>query len=252
MIKKEIIKKNATITSALENRISSQKNQTINLNDWIFEKLNLETNNDVLELCCGTGAQTRYFAHKVKSGSLVCVDINQKSILKVKSSIDSNNVRFIVSEIDDTYNYIKNNYDLIFSAYGFYYSKNPESLHEKLKTYLNDNGRFVIVGPVLGNNAQLYSIIRKIGCEIPNEVINGSENFMIKFFKIFLKEYSEVKMIRSINHVSYDSHQKLLEYWRNTTFYSTGHDKEFLNASKKYFQNDIVINKSIAYLEGSL
>jgi hypothetical protein len=59
-------------------------------------------------------------------------------------------------------------------------------------------------------------------------------------------------MIRTINQITYDSYEKLLEYWKNTTFYTPGRDYDFLNASKDNFQDDILINKSIAYLEGSL
>ena len=59
-------------------------------------------------------------------------------------------------------------------------------------------------------------------------------------------------MIRTINNITYDTHEKLFEYWKNTTFYTPGYDDDFLNASKNYFQENIVINKSIAYLEGTL
>ena len=245
------MKKNAIITSALEQRISSQKKQTINLNKWIFENLKINSDDNVLELCCGIGAQTKYFANYITSGSLVCVDVNKESIVKAKSSINNKNVSFIAAEIDDTETYIDKNYDLIFSAYGFYYSKDPNLLHEKLRLNLNDKGRFVIVGPVLGNNKQLYEIVREIGCEISDTVVDSSEYFMMRFFEIFLQNYNNTKMIRTINQITYDSYEKLLEYWKNTTFYTPGKDDDFLNVSKNYFQDDIIINKSISYLEGS-
>jgi ubiquinone/menaquinone biosynthesis C-methylase UbiE len=197
-------------------------------------------------------AQTKYFVNYITSGSLVCVDINKESILKAQSSITNNNVSFISAEIDKTEKYIDKSYDLIFSAYGFYYSENPNLLHEKLRLNLNDKGRFVIVGPVLGNNAQLYNIVRQIGCNIPDAVIESSEYFMLQLFEIFLKNYKDVKMIRTINHITYESCEKLLEYWKNTTFYAPNKDDDFLNESKNNFPDDIIIDKSIAYLEGYL
>ena len=247
------MKDNSTQTSSLEQRITSQKKQSFNLNAWIFENLDIQGNEEVLELCCGTGAQTNIFSQKLLYGSIVSVDINNESIEKAKKYIKNSQVSFINAGIDDTELYLKKTYDLIFSAYGFYYSINPEILHEKLINSLKSDGRFVIVGPILGNNKQLYSIIKDLGCEIPVNVMDDSEYFMMRFFEIFLKNYKNVKIIRRFNNINYDSCGKLLEYWKNTTFYTPGFDDKFINSSKKYFQgNDIVISKSIAYLEGSL
>jgi len=117
------MKKNETVTSALENRISSQKNQTIDLNEWIFGNLKVDPGCNALELCCGVGAQTKYFTQKIKQGNLDCIDINPESIEKAKASIDNEKVNFIVSEIDDAEQHIDKKYDIIFCAYGFYYSK---------------------------------------------------------------------------------------------------------------------------------
>lgn len=246
------MKENATITSALENRILSQENQSIDLNEWIFNQLKIKQGDEILELCCGTGAQTAYFNKFIDSGSLTCIDVNKNSIDKAKLLVENDRVEFIISEIDYTQNYIKKKFDVIFSAYGFYYSNNAELLHKELKSSLKKNGRFILVGPTIGNNKQLYDLIVKLGCKIPNEVLYSSESFMLRFMQIFLKDYTEVKIIKTINQIHYDDHESLLSYWKNTTFYNPGLDEEFLSLSKKYFSNDIIINKSIAYLEGIL
>ena len=57
---------NAIKTSALKKRIYSQKEQTIDLNDWVFEKLEISNNSKILELCCGTGAQTKFLNKMMK------------------------------------------------------------------------------------------------------------------------------------------------------------------------------------------
>jgi ubiquinone/menaquinone biosynthesis C-methylase UbiE len=245
-----VIKANEQLTSALETRILSQKNQHTDLNKWIFSNLKVNPEDDVLELCCGIGAQTEYFSRKIKFGSLDCVDVNPESIEKIKTSISNEKIDFFVSEIDDTDNYANNIYDIIFCAYGFYYSKSPELLHAKLKGCLKENGRFVIVGPTLGNNVPLYNIVENIGCEIPDDIIDVSEKIMLRFLAMFLKNYKDVKTKRIINRIEYSSHEQLLEYWRNTTFYCPGKDKEFLKASEKMFPGKIFVDKSIGYLEG--
>ena len=246
------MKVNATITSALETRITSQKNQSIDLNKWIFNNIKINSSDSVLELCCGIGAQTIYFDKYIDSGSLVCVDINQESLNKAKSIVKNKKINFVKSEIDQTQNYLKKRFDLIFSAYGFYYSNDPVELHKKLHSNLNENGKFIMVGPTIGNNLQLYNIVRELKCEIPDKVLDASEFFLLRFVPIFMEFYKDVKVIKTINEINYSDHQSLLEYWKNTTFYTKGYDDKFISLCKRYFKKKITINKSIAYLEGSL
>jgi len=246
------MKENATNQSALETRILSQQSQSTDLNKWIFEQLNLFNNEKVLELCCGTGAQTKLFSSLLNHGALTSIDVNPESISVARSSITNPNTTFVVTDIDSTEQYLIGDYDLIFSAYGFYYSNNPERLHDTLAHKLAQNGRFVIVGPILGNNKQLYEIVESIGLAIPEPVLDSSEKFMVNFLEHFLKHYSDVRLIRFINYIEYQDHDQLLNYWKNTTFYKPGFDKDFVEASNLYFGSDIRINKSIAYLEGRL
>ena len=81
------MKENATNQSALETRIVSQRSQSTDLNQWIFEQLNLSNNEKVLELCCGTGAQTKYFSRYLIHGTLTSIDVNPESIATARSSI---------------------------------------------------------------------------------------------------------------------------------------------------------------------
>ena len=246
------MKINSTASSALEARISSQINQTINLGEWIFGKIEVNSNDDVLELCCGTGGQTVYLSERIKDGELSCVDINPESLELNKSRTKNEKIKYIQSELDDRNRYATGTYDLVFSAYGFYYSKAPNELFEKLLTKLNQNGRFVLVGPVLGNNKELYEIVRNIGVLLPDDVVFSSEQFMLDFLQKFLLNFSGVSFERVVNIISYSSHDALLDYWKNTTFYKPGIDQEFLSESKKYFDKDPYVSKSIALLEGRI
>jgi protein-L-isoaspartate O-methyltransferase len=246
------VKNNAIISSALETRIDVQHNQTLNLNEWIFDQLKIEPSDSVLELCCGTGVQTSYFSKKIKRGSLDCVDINIESINLNKDCVQDPGINYIVSSLDDINKYATKEYDLIFCAYGFYYSLNTKELHDALKEKLKHGGKFVLVGPTLGNNAELYRIVGKLGFDIPNEVIYSSERFMLDFLDVFIGSYNNVKFIRVVNEINYSTHAQLLKYWKNTTFYTSCPDEAFLAESKIAFEDQVTITKSIAFLEGSV
>jgi ubiquinone/menaquinone biosynthesis C-methylase UbiE len=246
------MKENATKTSALQKRISSQKNQTVDLNEWIFEKINVKKNPKILELCCGTGAQTKYLSKIMGAGSLDCVDINQETVTENYNAVTEESINYHVSNIDEVDNYALNSVDLIFTAYGFYYSEDPIVLHNKLYKKLNKGGKFVLVGPVLGNNAELYEIMNQIGVKIPDNVLFSSEKFMLEMQTIFLNYYDNVSFNRVLNRVEYRSSDDLLNYWRNTTFYDSSKEGEFLSAVGSFYGNNIVVTKSISYLEGSV
>ena len=154
------MKLNATKTSALKHRIASQKKQTLDLNKWIFEQIQINPTENVLELCCGTGAQTKYFSRIIKEGKLQCIELNSDTIDDNKKNIQDSRIEYCVSDIDEVSLYVNKFYDLIFTSYGFYYSQGPKALHQKLKDSLNKNGRFILVGPVLGNNKELYEILQ--------------------------------------------------------------------------------------------
>ena len=244
------MKENATKTSALQKRISSQKNQTVDLNEWIFEKINVKKNPKILELCCGTGAQTKYLSKIMGAGSLDCVDINQETVTENYNAVTEESINYHVSNIDEVDNYAPDSVDLIFTAYGFYYSEDPIALHNKLYKKLNKGGKFVLVGPVLGNNAELYEIMNQIGVKIPDNVLFSSEKFMLEMQTIFLNYYDNVSFNRVLNRVEYRSSDDLLNYWRNTTFYDSSKEGEFLSAVGSFYGNNIVVTKSISYLEG--
>ena len=244
------MKENATKTSALQKRISSQKNQTVDLNEWIFEKINVKKNPKILELCCGTGAQTKYLSKIMGAGSLDCVDINQETVTENYNAVNEESINYHVSNIDEVDNYAPDLVDLIFTAYGFYYSEDPIALHNKLYKKLNKGGKFVLVGPVHGNNAELYEIMNQIGVKIPDNVLFSSEKFMLEMQKIFLNHYDKVGFNRVLNRVEYHSSNDLLNYWRNTTFYDSSKEGEFLSAVGSFYGNNIVVTKSISYLEG--
>ena len=66
----------------------------------------------------------------------------------------------------------------------------------------------------------------------------------------FLNCYGNVNFNRVLNRVKYSSFGDLLNYWRNTTFYDASKEEEFLSAAKNFYDGNIIVTKSISYLEG--
>jgi len=228
---------NSTKSSALKRRLELQTNQQIDLNSWIFENMYLDRSEDILELCCGLGNQTQQFDALVDRGTITSVDLNLESINIAKNSLPNNRVKFVLADIDNVSSYATDYYDLIFCSYGFYYSKNPQNLFHELKNRLNSNGRFVLVGPIAKNNLEIFRIVKSIGCSIPTTVLYSSEQFMLNMLNLFLDWFENVTLKRVENKIEYKNPDQLLEYWKNTTFYSVGKDKQFLDKSLEIYPN---------------
>lgn len=241
---------NAVRTSALEARISHQSSQLVDFNQWIYSNLNLAGDETVLELCCGTGSQTQIFSKALVNGSVIAVDLNSESIEVNQKKVNSSNVKYVVSNIDSSPDIAPDDLDLIFCSYGFYYSKNPVELFNELCKKLRRGGRFVLVGPVLGNNIELYRVVRALGEKIPDDVLYSSERFMIDFFERFVSVFDDVRFFRTKNNVKYLSIKDLYDYWSNTTFFVPGKESEFNACCEAEFKNNIVITKSISWMEG--
>ncbi len=241
---------NAVATDALETRIQSQSVQKIDLASWIGDNLNLNRNDKILELCCGTGGQTTIFAREVDQGVIVCSDINPESIEINRSNVSSDCIRYIESDLDGLPELLDENFDLIFCGYGFYYSENPNDLFHRLLSHLNEGGKFVLVGPILGNNSELYALMEALNIDIPKPVIESSEHFMISMQRIFLTSLDDLMLRRVKNEVTFGNAEALLRYWKKTTFYVPGLDAKFLKLAPQFFNKRFTLTKSIAFLEG--
>ncbi len=242
---------NSTDTQALLQRRALQSKQSVDLNTWIFDQFLINPEAIVLELCCGVGTQTRTLLGKLDSGTITAVDINSESLEHASEEINDGRVKFVTSDIDDVNNYLSQQFDVIFCSYGFYYSQDPGRLFGHLRPHLRKGGKFILVGPVQGNNEQIFRIVREIGCSIADDVLYSSEMFMLDQLTAFLSSFSKVKFSRITNDIDYEHSLLLLEYWRNTTFYTPQHDQEFLEKCDDLYPGTLYVTKSIGYLEGS-
>ena len=84
--------------SALNNRIDSHKQfSNFSLHEWISQKFNIMSGQDILDLGCGNGNFTDLFKSKIgKEGTLVGVDKNEALVEQAKAKAsNSTNIESI-------------------------------------------------------------------------------------------------------------------------------------------------------------
>jgi len=152
----------ATQSELLEQRIAENAAaQEIDLPKWIFERVKVSPGDQVLELCCGTGGQTLPILDRVgDSGRVVAIDISRAALdaLTSKAGARSSRLTCVETSLESfssalTAAEIRDGFDLVFCAYGLYYSADALRTLREARSKLRAHGRIVVAGP-FGPNKQ--------------------------------------------------------------------------------------------------
>ena len=235
-------------TDFLENRISSnERKQKKDLNKWIFDQLVVDHEPaDILELCCGTGKQSEYLTKIESARSVTCVDMSVDSaeFIRKQDFYDEAKMTLVTHDID-TFLDDKGKYDLVFCAYGLYYSSDAGQLLDKINEHLHPNGSVVIVGPYGPNNIQLFDLIRSCGVTIGELVIQSSTLFMVNdVWQHAINNYATINARTMVNPVYWNSAEEVMAYWKNSTFFEADKEQLVVGKLEEHFkENEFFINE---------
>jgi ubiquinone/menaquinone biosynthesis C-methylase UbiE len=230
----------------LEQRIAENRaSQEVDLVRWIFERIPVHESDQVLELCCGTGGQTlRMLSTLGERGHLHALDISTGALSKLeeRAATDRSKLVAIQANLNDFSTALQSSglerprFDLIFCAYGLYYSSDARKTLDEAFSWLKKDGRIVVVGPFGPNNWQLFDLVRGSGVTIPDPVVSSSERFMIEVVVPWAAvKFQSTRISTMVNPVRWLTGERVLNYWQNTTFYSADHRPEFEKRLAQHF-----------------
>lgn len=239
----------ATQSELLEQRIAENTaSQEIDLATWIFERVSVHPGARILELCCGTGGQTLSLLDRVgEGGSVVALDISKAALDTLASKAGARSPRLVCVEgkLEDFSSALRqtgapqDGFDLVFCAYGLYYSPDAQETLRAAKSKLNRHGRIVVVGPFGPNNKPLFDMVRASGVAIPEPVTFSSELFMLRTVLPWAAENFESVSVHSmVNPVRWTTPERVMNYWQNTTFYDAQKRSEFERLVRLHFEEN--------------
>jgi ubiquinone/menaquinone biosynthesis C-methylase UbiE len=238
----------ATESQLLEQRIAENAAaQSIDLATWIFECVYVGSGNSVLELCCGTGGQTRPLLDRVgEDGTVVALDISKSALDTLTSQVppaSGKRLTCVEASLQDFSSSLRKmgvqpeSFDLIFCAYGLYYSSDARRTLTEARAFLKPEGRIAVVGPYGPNNRPLFDLLRASGVAIAQPVIFSSESFMLQAVLPWGAEnFESISVHTMVNPVRWSTPERVMNYWQNTTFYDPAKREEFERRVRAHFE----------------
>lgn len=215
----------ATGTDYLEKRLEiNRAYSSTDFNKWLFDHLDVKAGEDILDVGCGSGAQTLPFAEIVGSeGSVSALDIAEDSVKLLKSRVKPGmNVQAIVSDMAETGRHIADTfrvkqYDLCHASYSLYYCLDREGVLDAMCASLKPGGRVAIFNPNaphgLVDLASRYT-------DIPDPVMESLQFGPTVLEPYFKAAFDSYQVHHFQNVVTLPNSDLMLEFYRQTTYYT--------------------------------
>lgn len=214
----------ATETTFLEKRLVINKSfASADFDRWLFERLAVQSGEHVLDVGCGTGAQSVPFARAVvPGGSVSALDISGPSVELLKSRLDPDApVEAFASDMADIADLIANRfrvkrYDLAHSSYALYYSPKRLEVLDVMRRTLLPGGRCAVFTPMEPHG--LVDLAARF-TKVPDTVYD-SLTFGARVLKpYFDNNFPKVEVHEFHNSITLPNADLLVEFYRQTTYH---------------------------------
>jgi ubiquinone/menaquinone biosynthesis C-methylase UbiE len=218
-------------TSTLTARIEAhRKYAKLEINDWILEIINLQSEEKVLDIGCGTGKQIIPYKKRVgEKGRAVGTDISEELIEDARKIAQEAGleIEFLVHDANNSFNFPDNTFDAISCCFAIYYLRDIEKALLELKRMLKPGGRIFLAGPTPENAKLLHTLHKKV-TKKPLPYMPGVSRFMNEILSMVKKHFQKIKVDRLQNPMHFQDVDSFLDYYISTGLFinSSNDDKE--------------------------
>jgi SAM-dependent methyltransferase len=214
----------ATATAFLERRIEINRiYSSTDFDAWLLEKLAVRAGEDILDVGCGSGAQTVPFATLAGAGgSVSSLDISADSVALLRTRVPPQaRVQAVAADMRDLATIIANvfttkRYSLAHSSYALYYSSERMQVLDIMRGALMPGGRCAVFTPDRPHG--LVELAARFG-DVP-VAVNESLRFGADVLKpYFENHFPQFEIHHFHNVVTVPSSDILIEFYRQTTYY---------------------------------
>ena len=220
----------------------NKKYQSTDFDAWLMERLNVQPGEIVLDVGCGTGAQSIPFLERTGVSGAVCsLDISEESVCLLKDrSQGAQNLTAVCSDMAELKTVIKEKFphkkfDLAQSSYALYYSPQRLSVLDTMKNSLRDGGRLAVFTPNQPHG--MVEFARTLG-PIPAEIDESIRFGPSVLEPYFRNNFWDVTVYFFHNIVSVTNLDDALTFYRATTYYRKELESDFSKRVQEQISND--------------
>jgi len=219
---------------ALVKRVATHtKYGNVELNDWIFDKLDIQNNDNILDIGCGFGKQTIPFIEK--GCSVTAIDASAPAVDSLLKRVKSSKLNAIVCEFDNIDFLPNDHFNKVISSYAFYYSVDREDLLNKIEKSMRTKSSIFICGPSQQNNLEIKKLLHDIGVEFGE----GSAPFMDDIApNLFKKIFGNVETDILTNKLEFPSAEEVWKYWSSHNMFNKSIENKFQEALLEHFKSN--------------
>jgi ubiquinone/menaquinone biosynthesis C-methylase UbiE len=233
----------ATGTSYLERRLEiNRAYSAVDFDRWLFDRLMVGSGEDILDVGCGSGAQTLLFAKAVgPEGSVSSLDISTASIELLNSRVPPDaRVDAMVADMADLAQVIKERfsvktYSLAHSSYALYYSPKRVEVLDVMRKAVRPGGRCAVFTPDSPHG--LVEFAARFS-DIPDSVFESLRFGPDVLYPYFKKYFLQFEIHHFHNIVSVPSVEILLEFYKQTTYYDVDAEEKIRSAAAEQIRTE--------------
>jgi uncharacterized protein (DUF362 family)/ubiquinone/menaquinone biosynthesis C-methylase UbiE len=145
---------------------------TKKFNDEMLAQLDLKAGLNVLDVACGTGANTVFIAEQVKTGKVMGVDMSEGMLNEAKKLAESRkltNINFIQEDMLKGImkpNVTDENFDRIICFWAIGYSQ-PVKVLKEMKRAIKKGGKMAIIANMADAPKNAYNVFMELAAEFP-------------------------------------------------------------------------------------
>jgi ubiquinone/menaquinone biosynthesis C-methylase UbiE len=221
----------ATATGFLEKRIAiNHAYASADFDGWLMQRLKVQSGEDILDVGCGSGAQTIPFADRVgPTGSVSSLDISADSVALLKSRLPAGaRVQAVAADMAELAGLIANQftvkrYTLAHSSYALYYSSKRLQVLDAMRGALKPGGRCAVFTPNIPHGlVDLAARFTAVPAAV-NESLRFGKEVLEPYFS---RNFPRFEVHHFHNVITLPSADILLEFYRQTTYYDAGIEPE--------------------------
>jgi len=209
----------------LNNRLDfNQKYSKEDFHLWLYSYLKRIKFHHVLDVGCGTGKQTLWFAKYLKKRGRVCaLDISEKSVKLVKNSAKGlRNVEVCSGSMDELAMVAKNNFsvsefDLAHCSFALYYANRPFGVLNQMLKVLSRDGSIAISGPHKINS--LFSFLSQYQ-KIEQSIWDCLEFMNDVVLHFCNRHFKKIETHLFVNNLFVTDITDFAQYYRSSTFFN--------------------------------